>query len=165
MQDLYHGSYIQIDKPRIVVSNRMLDYGTGFYTTSDETQAIRFTEKFTPLGKARVINVYECDFDTLKSKLRVREFNDANQEWLEYVVANRSGKGINEDFDVVIGPVANDRVYSVVDFFEAGVYSVDEAISRMMSYRLVDQVTFKSNAALEFLNFKDSIFVEDLNNG
>jgi hypothetical protein len=157
MQELYHGSFIEVDVPKIIVSNRMLDYGTGFYTTTDKDQAIRFTEKFTVMGKRRVINIYEFRNENLQDTLRVKEFIEPNREWLEYIVANRSGKGVEQDFDIVRGPVANDRVYTVVDFFENGDYSVDEAITRLKAYALTDQVTFKTDVALQRINFKAAI--------
>jgi hypothetical protein len=161
MLELFHGSYAKIDVPRIIVSNRMLDYGTGFYTTTDKNQAIRFTEKFIPLGKPRVVNVYEFD-EKAQSHLSTKTFATADHEWLEYVVANRLGKGLERDYDVVIGPVANDRVYSVVELFESGDYSADEALRRLKTYRLVDQVTLKSEAALAGLRFKFAFAVDEV---
>jgi len=158
MKTLFHGSYKIIDKPQIITSNRMLDYGNGFYTTADKKQAVRFTEKFIPLGKDRVVSIYQFDDENLNKILNVKEFKEADLEWLEYVVNNRAGRG-GDDFDIVIGPVANDRVYSVVDEYELGTYTPQEAIIRLKTYKLTDQYVFKTKKALQTLAFKDSLFV------
>ncbi|GHV07007.1 hypothetical protein FACS189485_16540 [Spirochaetia bacterium] len=66
---IYHGSYIQIQEPVISVSNHILDYGNGFYTTTDINQAVRFTEKFLRSGKNRILNYYEFDNDRAVKEL------------------------------------------------------------------------------------------------
>ena len=42
---IYHGSDEIVQKPRILKSNRFLDFGTGFYTTTNKQQALRWTKK------------------------------------------------------------------------------------------------------------------------
>ncbi|MDR1505832.1 MAG: DUF3990 domain-containing protein [Treponema sp.] len=150
---IYHGSYIQVLAPEIRGSNRLLDYGNGFYTTTDSNQAVRFTEKFLRSGKSRIISVYEFDYDCAVKGSSMLEFSEANHDWLEYVVKNRSGNGIDNDFDIVIGPVANDRVYTVVESYELGDYTADEAINRLKTFKLTDQVVFKSPKALQYIIF------------
>ena len=120
---LYHGSYTHIPTPRIIPAARLLDFGVGFYTTTNKEQAEKFTNKFVSLGKNRVINIYEYDETNAGNALSIQKFDTAGAEWLRYVVANRSGAGKDNDFDIVIGPVANDRVYEVVENFELGDYS------------------------------------------
>ena len=44
--NLYHGSYIQVSQPKILTQVRLLDFGMGFYTTTDKEQAIKFTNKY-----------------------------------------------------------------------------------------------------------------------
>ena len=150
---LYHGSYTHIQTPSILPPVRLLDFGAGFYTTTDKEQAVKFTNKFVSLGKSRVVNIYEFDETNAKNTLTVRKFNEADMEWLRYVVENRSGAGKDNDFDIVIGPVANDRVYEVVENFELGDYSEDEAIRRLLSFRLTDQIVFKTEKSLLHLTY------------
>ncbi|NBK98901.1 MAG: DUF3990 domain-containing protein [Erysipelotrichia bacterium] len=38
---LFHGSNVKVEQPKIIISNRTLDFGAGFYTTSDESQVIK----------------------------------------------------------------------------------------------------------------------------
>jgi hypothetical protein len=150
---VYHGSNIKIMEPEIRVSNRLLDYGNGFYTTTDNNQAERFTEKFSRFGNNRIINVYEFDYDHAINKSSMLEFSEASHDWLEYVVKNRSGRGDDDDFDIVIGPVANDRVYTVVESYELGDYTAEEAIRRLKTFKLTDQIVFKTQKALEHIVF------------
>jgi hypothetical protein len=153
---LYHGSYIQIKEPKIIPSVRLLDFGSGFYTTTNKEQAIKFTNKFSIFNKNRIINIYEYDELRAKETLSILEFSQANTEWLRYIVQNRSGKGKENDFDIVIGPVANDRVYDVVESFELGDYTEEEAIRRLLTFKLIDQITFKTENSLRFLKYIDS---------
>jgi hypothetical protein len=155
--ELFHGGYLEVSEPKIIASNRMLDYGTGFYTTTDDAQAARFTEKFIKSGKERVVSIYEYDDSIAHEDITKLIFTEPDNAWLEYVVANRSGKGIDNDYDIVIGPVANDRVYTVVESYELGDYTADEAIRRLKTYQLTDQVVWKSDRALRLLLFIKSI--------
>jgi hypothetical protein len=155
--ELFHGSYLEIPKPKIIVSNRMLDYGTGFYTTTDIAQAARFTEKFIRLERERIVSIYRYDESIEREDITKLIFTEPDSAWLDYVVANRSGKGIDNDYDIVMGPVANDRVYTVVESYELGDYTADEAIKRLKTYRLTGQIVWKSNRALSLLSFTKSI--------
>ncbi|GHV81991.1 hypothetical protein AGMMS49991_05490 [Spirochaetia bacterium] len=159
---IYHGSYIQIQEPVISVSNRLLDYGNGFYTTTDINQAVRFTEKFLRSGKNRILNYYEFDYDRAVKELSIREYSKANEDWLTYIVANRSGRGIDSDFDIVIGPVANDRVYTVVESYELGDYTAEEAIMRLKAFKLTDQIVFKCKKSLQYISFIEALNVQEI---
>ena len=153
LMNLYHGSYMQVSEPRIITPARLLDFGTGFYTTTDKEQATKFTNKFISLGKDRIVNIYEYNEIKAEKTLSVMRFAKADAEWFRYVVANRSGTGKANDFDIVIGPVANDRVYDVVENFELGDYSEEEAIHRLLVFKLTDQVVFKSEKSLLYLAY------------
>jgi len=153
--NLYHGSYTVVSEPKILTSVRMLDFGSGFYTTTDKEQAIKFTGKFISLGKNRILNIYEYNEVEARNTLSILEFMKADTNWLRYVVANRSGTGKDDDFDIVTGPVANDKVYEVIDGFELGDYSEEEAIGRLLTFRLTDQVVFKTQKSLQFIRYID----------
>ena len=151
--NLYHGSYMQVSQPKIITPNRLLDFGAGFYTTTDKEQAVKFTNKFISLGKIRIVNIYDYDETAAHDKLSILQFAAADVKWLRYVIANRSGLGKDGDFDIIIGPVANDRVYDVVESFELGDYSEDEALSRLLAFRLTDQIVFKTEKSLFYLKY------------
>ncbi|MBQ1629377.1 MAG: DUF3990 domain-containing protein, partial [Treponema sp.] len=87
---LYHGSNVEISNPQILDSDRRLDFGKGFYLTSNFGQAKRWAEltvKRRETGKATV-SVFDFD-DTSVSELKILHFTQAQKEWLEYVTMNR----------------------------------------------------------------------------
>ena len=144
---------MQVQEPRIIAPVRLLDFGTGFYTTTNKGQAINFTNKFVSLGKKRIVNIYDYDKIKANEALSILKFSEANLEWFRYVVANRSGSGKDNDFDIVIGPVANDRVYEVIEGFELGDYSEEEALKRFLAFKLTDQVVFKTEKSLSYIKY------------
>lgn len=89
---LYHASTQTASEPRIVNRSPYLDFGTGFYTTTNLAQAEDFARKaFVRRGMegAPTLNSYECDMERARRELRVLEFSEPNEEWLEFVVHNR----------------------------------------------------------------------------
>ncbi len=116
---LYHGSLEVVEHPVILTPNRTLDYGIGFYTTTSETQAKdwaerRITERNSACG---YVNVYEFD-DKKTSEFKSLIFSEPTEEWAGFVMANRTNKDFIHDYDIVHGPVANDRV-KALHFIEA----------------------------------------------
>ena len=152
---LYHGSNTQVLNPQILESDRRLDFGRGFYLTSSFEQALRWAEltvKRRETGKS-VVSVFELDEAKL-TNLKVLRFNQAQKEWLEYVTLNRKNQYIPaDDYDIVTGPVANDRTMPVISLYFSGVYDIEETIKRLMPQKLHDQYTFRTEAALKALKF------------
>ena len=152
---LYHGSNVEVSNPQILTSDRCLDFGKGFYLTSNFDQAKRWAEltvKRRKTGKA-TISVFDFD-DTSVSDLKILHFSQAQKEWLEYVTMNRKNQVIpNDDYDIVIGPVANDRTMPVISLYFAGIYDIEETIKRLMPQKLCDQYTFRSENAIKKLKF------------
>lgn len=155
---LYHGSNIAVMQPQILISDRKLDFGTGFYLTSSLEQAERWAELTADRrgsGKP-TISVYEFD-ETKLSELKILRFEKANKKWLEFVVANRDNTIDDQKWDMIIGPVANDRTMPVIRLFIAKVYTATEALRRLLPQKLHDQYTFKTQTALQFLKFQEFI--------
>jgi hypothetical protein len=150
---LYHGSNIIVNNPRILVPARALDFGAGFYTTSNYNQAARWAkiqERRRRNGKA-VVSAYEFRESEAKSNLSILEFAEPNGDWLDFVVANRLELPLIGQFDVVIGPVANDNTLPVLDDYIDGRYTKDEAVARLLPQKLVDQYAFLTQTALGYL--------------
>lgn len=155
---LYHGSNMVVSNPQILVSDRRLDFGEGFYLTSSLEQAERWAQLTTErrgVGQP-TLNVYTFDESAL-STLNVLRFVKANKKWLDYVVANRENRLGVQKWDLVIGPVANDRTMPVIRLFLAKVYTAAETLRRLLPQNLHDQYTFKTSTALEHLMYKESI--------
>lgn len=157
---LYHGSTEIVSAPELRAPNRTLDYGSGFYTTTSVEQAeawVRRKMKENMAGRGYV-NVYVLDEDFIRS-LRCLAFNAPTEDWLDFVMGNRTVVGFSHDYDVVRGPVANDRVYAAFALYEGGVLNKRELIAELRTYRLVDQYLFHTERALKALTFVEAMEV------
>lgn len=152
---LYHGSNMAVENPRLIPAKRLLDFGSAFYLTSDLEQAKKWamrTQKIRESG-APIVSVYDfAERDA--ANLRVLKFTSPDLDWLHYVVANRTGKPAAQ-FDLVIGPVANDQAIRTVNDFQNGYFTAEIAIQILLPQKLKDQYAFKSEAALRLLRFKE----------
>ncbi|MDO4546235.1 MAG: DUF3990 domain-containing protein [Bacillota bacterium] len=155
---LYHGSNIAVEMPKVLSTDRRLDFGTGFYLTSSYDQAKRWaylTQKRRGEGK-QIVTSYEFN-ESVLSSLNVKRFDGASAEWLRFVSNNRNVKDFIDDSDIVIGPVANDRTMPVIKLYFAGIYDEAETIKRLLPQKLKDQYAFKSPRALEALVLSEVI--------
>lgn len=155
---LYHGSNIKVTNPKIIVSNRALDFGAGFYTTSDIEQAKRWAnlqERRRRTGKATV-TVFEFDEKAVR-ELSFLHFPQADWMWLQYVAENRKGTFHGEKYDIVAGPVANDNTMPVINDFVAGKINMETAATLLMPQRLSDQYAFLTAKGLSTLTFREVV--------
>ena len=152
---IYHGSNIAVEQPIILQSERMLDFGTGFYATPIKEQAIRWTEQVAKRRepKDRILSTYEFDSKLADRDLAIIRFCEPDGDWLDFVSGNRMGREFIQPYDIAIGPVANDKVYSVVQFYENGVYNKEEAIKRLKVEELFSQILFHSEKSLTYIRF------------
>ncbi|MBP5586233.1 MAG: DUF3990 domain-containing protein [Lentisphaeria bacterium] len=154
---LYHGSNIQVNTPRILEKLRALDFGAGFYTTSSREQAKKWAGVVTKRRQAGVPTISSYSFDeTVLCGLRILKFDLPDGDWLDFVVANRKEQPVPIEYDLVIGPVADDSTLPVIDDYADGRYTKDEAIRRLLPQKLTDQYAFLSDMALSFLVFRKS---------
>lgn len=80
-------------------------------------------------------------------------FESPTEEWVDFVMDNRTNKDFNHDFDIVYGPVANDKVYAAFALYEGGIIDKQNLISELRAYKLVDQYLFHTDKALKALKF------------
>jgi hypothetical protein len=153
----YHGSDMVVDTPRILEANRPLDFGGGFYVTTNEMQAKGWAAKvaYRNNHNQRCVNRYEFDLEKAKSELTVIHFESADEKWLDFICDNRSGKSTGE-YDVVIGPVADDRVYRVVVEYENGDLDKETALRNLKTESLCDQILFHTEKSLAYLKYVDT---------
>ena len=90
---LYHGSNVAVERPALIKQNRYLDFGFGFYTTTNMEQAKDFAVKVTEKRKnaTATIKVYEIDEVTAFTDCRVFSFDEPDEAWLDFVAQNRQG--------------------------------------------------------------------------
>lgn len=151
---IYHGSVDVVSNPEIREPNRRLDYGAGFYATTSYEQAERWVQRKMRECKSGkgFINVYDFDgkvMDTLKSL----SFTTPTEEWVDFVMLNRTEQDYIHDYDIVYGSVANDRVYAAFALYEAHLISKQILIAELKTYKLVDQYLFHTERSLESITF------------
>lgn len=154
MIELYHGSLEIVDSPEIREPNRTLDYGAGFYLTSSAEQAEAWVKrKLRGEVALGYLNVYDYD-ETKENGLNILTFDSPDESWLDFVMSNRMNQDYYHDYDIVKGPVANDRVYASFALYEAGLIDKQELILELKVYKLVNQVLLHTERALECIKWK-----------
>lgn len=154
---LYHGSNVEVRRPSLRKSREKTDFGRGFYTTTQKEQAEHWTSIKIDRAKwgRKVVSIFELDESRLSTPdLKIREFNGPDKAWLDFVVNSR--KGIEHDYDLVFGPVANDKVFTVVNLYESGVLDAAGAIAELKAYKTYNQISFHSKRVTDALKFIES---------
>ena len=141
---LYHGSYAEISEPDLSHSRANVDFGKGFYTTTIHEQAEKAAKKPNPV-------VDTAAYDTLN----VLRFDSYSEEWLDFILSCRSGND-STAYDIVIGGVANDKVFNTVELYLDGLINKEEAIRRLKYEKPNLQICFRTEKAIACLHFKGS---------
>lgn len=145
---VYHGSTEIIKKPDVAHSKRYLDFGRGFYLTTFEEQAKKWAvRKGMRREKQAVVNLYELK-DNL-SAYKVLSFDGENEQWLDFVCACRKGEHINQSYDIIIGSVADDDVFKVVDMYFRGLWEKERVLNELKYYKMNDQICITNQAVLD----------------
>jgi len=147
---VYHGTNCLFENIDMSKSKDRRDFGRGFYTTTIKEQAESWAQAVFDRYGGEGRFVYEFEFETDNS-LSIKRFGEANKDWLEFVAANRNEGRIWHGFDMVIGPVANDKTNRTIALYIAGIYTVDVALGLLKHNKLNDQVSFHTERALSFL--------------
>lgn len=156
---LYHGSNVAVPEPKLIQQNRFLDFGFGFYTTTNKMQAIAFADKVYRRRKCggKVINIYEIDEQKAFLECSVLRFETADEVWLDFVCENRAGTYKGKIFDFVYGPVANDDVYMTFNLYTAGILTKAQTLEALKIKRLYNQMVVSSEKALGYLKFLGTV--------
>lgn len=148
---VYHGGFCPVREPKIISSKKTKDFGPGFYCTIIKEQAERWAKR----NDTKIVSIYHMLID---GKYNILEFKEMNDQWLDFIVDCRSGK--SHDYDIVIGPMADDQIYNYVSDF------LEEIISREQFWVLAkfkyptNQICFCSEKALTCIKFFESYEVE-----
>ena len=161
---IYHGSNVVVSEPKLIQQNRFLDFGFGFYTTTNKVQAISFADKVTKRRQhgAKEVSVYELDEEKAFSECSVLRFDSANEAWLDFVSENRSGNYSGEEHDFVFGPVANDDVYTTFTLYTAGVLTKEQTLEALKVKKLYNQLVITTEHGLSYLKFSGTLPKEEL---
>lgn len=156
---LYHGSIMTVRKPVVSRARSKTDFGKGFYTTISREQAQKWAQikKTRDGGDVRaIVSVFEFDETLLHdTRYKTMHFAGATVEWLDFVVGNRRGE-ILHNYDMVMGPVANDKLYATISLYENGVLDAVAAIEQLKTHQLFDQLSFHTPKACSLLTYIES---------
>ena len=152
---LYHGSNVAVEKPLLLDQTRGLDFGAGFYLTTSEEQAVRFSEIIIARRKsgAGTVSVYDFNDIGAEANLSIKRFEYADHDWLNFVTENRLKTYNGKMYDIVIGAVANDIVMPTLQAYLGGFLSKEATLMTLKTSKLVDQYCLKTNNALSLLKF------------
>ena len=153
---IFHGTTEIIKTPDISYSKNYLDFGKGFYLTTFENQAQKWAlRKAIRQNKKAIVNVYKLK-DNLDN-YKVLNFEKEDEKWLDFVCACRKGEDINQDYDIIIGNVADDDVFKTVDMYFRGLWDKAKVLSELRYYKLNDQICIVNQHTLnEVLEYVDS---------
>lgn len=144
--EVYHASAVKVEKPDTLHSREFLDFGKGFYVTTLREQAIKYAERFVRRGQEAWLNVYELDDSYTTYKVKV--FPSYDEEWLEFVAECRKGR-VEGDYQIIIGGIANDRIFRTIDLYFAGDITKEEALRRLLFEQPNDQICIRSREVID----------------
>jgi len=157
---LYHGSYTVIEKPDLSFSRQKTDFGRGFYLTPIKKQAISWANRFKNERGTSVVSAYKFLADTnekFPENTRILEFDSHNLDWLNFITSCRLGITDDIPWDLVIGGVANDKVFDTIQLYFDNLLDANEAIGRLRYSKPNLQYCFKTQNLIDnYLSFIDS---------
>ena len=147
---LYHGSNCDFTKIDLLKSKDRRDFGKGFYLTTLPNQAKDWAEILFDRYGGDGVFVYEFEFE-INENLTLKKFDGLTEEWLNFIKENRTKGGLQHDFDVVQGIVANDKTNRTLALFVEGIYTAKMAMKKLHRNKLNDQISIHTEKALNCL--------------
>lgn len=153
---LYHGSFQKIDHIDLSLCRPYTDFGRGFYLTPKLQQARRRAIlKARLANESPVINEYLFDETLLEySSLNVKIFNEPSLPWAEFVFKNREDRTFTHDFDIVVGPVADDDLRLQFSRLKNGEIVLEDLTHSIRNHNNDIQFCFCTEAAIKLLILK-----------
>lgn len=149
---IYHGSTYNFKKIDLTKSHDKRDFGKGFYTTILEQQAQQWAYRLSLRNYRNKYYVYKYCFIN-NNDLNIKRFDLLNEEWLEFIKNNRFKGGLQHDYDVVIGPIADDNTMLTVQLYVMNVINATEAVQRLKFAKVNNQISFHTEKSLNYLQF------------
>ncbi|GMO41565.1 MAG: DUF3990 domain-containing protein [Termitinemataceae bacterium] len=162
---LYHGSYCAIESPNLSFCRNRTDFGRGFYLTPVHEQAVNWSKHLSKEGKHGIVSVYgflqKPAVDKLPDDLRILEFDTHSREWLDFITDCRLGQSQNaKNWDLVIGGVANDKVFDTLQLYFDGIIEANETIKRLRYNKPNFQYCFKNQPLID--NYLEYLSAEEV---
>ena len=159
---LYHGSNMSIDEIDLKRGRRGKDFGQGFYLSADRSQAQMMAERTVDReesGEATVTTYLFDDSILFKpSDRKVKVFEGYSIEWAEFIMMNRRNKTYEpvHDYDIVYGPIADDKVGLQISRYQLQYITMDELIRQLSFIRPTFQYFFGTERAIRLLHKIDT---------
>lgn len=152
---LYHGSNVEIVKINLAKCRPYKDFGKGFYLTDIRRQAERMAARTAKMFRGEpILTSFEFDLDTAeKQGLKIKVFDSPNEEWARFVMANRDINVVQpcHDYDIVIGPVADDTIARLLRMFTENFISEQQLVKELTFTEVTSQYFFHTEAAINML--------------
>jgi len=163
MIQVFHGSNVVVQEPLVGIGREHLDFGLGFYVTALPAQAEEWAG-----NKARyymqqegAVSVYEFDMEAAVEGFRFHKFEHYDREWLHFIVGNRRGGNEWQQWDIIEGGVANDRVIDTVENYMAGLIDEETALGLLAQHQPNHQICIvKQEVVDKYLHFVNSYQVQ-----
>ena len=138
---VYHGGTEIVDKPDCRLGRKNLDFGQGFYLTDIRDQAEKWAENMSrSRNRPALLNRYSLNREAIIKEMHCKIFDAYDVQWLEFIIANRSGQDIAKQYDYVEGGVANDRVIDTINLYMAGLMELSTALRELSKHRPNNQM-------------------------
>lgn len=154
MITLYHGSNVGIDEIDLNKCKPNKDFGKGFYLTDIKEQAEQMALRRTRImGEGiPIVTAYQFDEKVLRnSELNVKIFSEPSEEWAVFILNNRNKDDYAHDYDIVIGPIADDGVAYQLERYERKMISLDVLVKELTYRKLNKQYYFGTKKAISYL--------------
>ena len=149
---LYHGSNVIIEKPDLLKGRKNIDFGQGFYLTTEKSLAKKWA--CGRYAESPHVNEYFLSLQEMTIY-----FFGYNQIWLDYIIYNRLERELPEklkfleDVDILIGPIVDDKLFKIIELYEQGFLSAKTSVKLLTCLGYSEQVVLKSEKSLELLKF------------
>lgn len=155
MLELYHGSNQTIEQIDLALCKPYKDFGRGFYLTDILQQALDMAYRRTRVVGSGIPTVTKYVFDEKflrNGSLKVLSFDQPSKEWAKFILANRDRKSkFVHDYDIVIGPIADDGVAFQLQKFKDGGITLNELVKELTYKHLNHQYFFGTEKAISLL--------------
>ncbi len=131
--------------PEIIVGRNTKDFGTGFYCTVIKEQAQRWAKRYD----TKIVSIYDV---RINSDLKIKEFKEMTDEWLDFIIGCRSGK--SHEYDIVIGAMADDQIYNYISDYMDGVITREQFWVLAKFKYPTQQINFCTDEALKCLTYR-----------
>jgi hypothetical protein len=152
---VYHGSYMEINEIDLSKCQPNRDFGKGFYVTNIREQAEYWADR---KGSDNENNGYVTEFTFYENAfehygLKVLRFSEYTEDWLDFIVLNRNPNLPipAHDYDIVEGPVADDKVTRRIFAYMEGAISRAEFLDELKFFRHTHQIAFCTVESLQML--------------